>query len=351
MNKVILTILTVLLTFTIAFAQTSNERAFQLSFITPLGTNGLNSAITTNKVSINLLGGYSYGNRVAEFGGLYNINFKLTKGVQFAGLLNYTGLSEKAVQFAGIANIALDGTTPLQMSGVSNIAKDVNGVQSAGIINIAKSVNGVQSSGIANIADSIAGLQAAGILNIAKSVDGVQLGLINLADEVDGVSIGLINIVKKNGKQEFEVSFSEALNSAVSFKLGTEKFYTIFSAGVNYLQTDPIYAAGVGFGTHVNWNQGWGNQIEIIGYTLTEDQSFDNDGINMLAQLKLSVSKEFHRHFKIFAGPVFNMTISDYANKATGELGSTLSPWSMWKNDSENTRLNSWIGFTAGIRF
>lgn len=305
----------------LSMAQSNQERDFQLSFIAPFGTNGTQSHLTTNKVSVNLLGGYSYGNTVFEFGGLYNVNTHQTKGFQFTGIANYSGNTEKAAQFAGITNIAAAGTTPFQFAG------------------------------IANVADEVTGLQFAGIANVAKRVKGVQFGLFNYAEESDGVSIGLINIVKNGGKHEFEVSFSEALNTAVSFKLGTDKFYTIFSGGINYINKPVEYAVGLGFGTHIDWKKGWGNQIEAMGYALTEKSSFETKGINMLTQLKFTVSKEFAPHFKVFIGPVVNMTISDYVNPQTGVIGSSLSPWSMWQNDSGSTRLNGWIGFTSGVRF
>ncbi len=220
------------------------------------------------------------------------------------------------------------------------------------MINIAKDGNiPFQFAGIINIAKVITGLQFATLVNTARKNSGVQFALFNYAEESDGVSIGLINIIKKGGKQELEVSFSEALNAAVNFKLGTDKLYTIFSAGINYINTQQLeHAVGIGFGTHIDWRHGWGNQIEAVGYSLTEKASFDLGGINMLAQLKLTVSKQILPHFKVFIGPVINMTISDYVNSETGALGSCLSYLSMWENNSDKMRLNGWIGFTAGIR-
>lgn len=297
----------------------AQERDFQFSFITPIGTNGLSSGQTTNKVSINLLGGYSYGNTAFELGGLYNINTNLTKGVQIAGIANYSGNSMNASQIAGIVNIATKGSTPLQIGG------------------------------IANIADNVGGLQLAGIVNVAKQVDGVQVGLVNISDECDGVAVGLINIVKKNGKHELELSFSESLNTAVSFKLGTDKLYTIFSGGIKYISSPTEYAAGLGFGTHINWNKGWANQIELIGYSLTRNGSFDYDGVNMLAQLRLPVSKQISKHLKVFAGPVVNMTIAD--NDIADGYDESLSPWTMWESNSGSVNLKGWVGLVAGVRF
>ncbi len=322
MKKLIFSLSALCLSILTLSAQTTDsERDFQISFVSPFGTNGMQSHLITNKYSINILGGYSAGNRVLELGSLYNVNSNYTSGLQAAGLVNYSGMSNHAVHLAGLVNIAAGGETSFQGAGIANVAKSVKGVQ------------------------------AAGIINVAGEVDGVQLGLINIAGSYEGgVPIGLINIVKENGKQEFELSFSEAINTAVSFKLGTDHLYTIFSAGVNYIQQPIEYAVGLGFGTHIDWKEGWGNQIEIMGYALTEEGSF-NTGLNMLTQLKFTVSKEITEHFKVYGGPVLNMTISDYVNPITGEVGSSLAPYSLWKNSSNRTSLNSWIGFSVGVRF
>lgn len=399
MKKIVLQVILSCFSATVLFAQTSGERAFQFSFLSPIGTNGIQSHLITNKVSINLIGGYSYGNTSLELGSIYNINLHLTKGVLLAGVANYSGYAEKATQIAGVLNIASKGAIAAQISGMINSAKEVKGAQIAGVINqsqyadhatqIAGVVNtdyegtvATQISGVINSARTVKGAQIAGIINqsqyadhatqitgvaninskgtvaaqiggvinSANRVKGVQIGLFNYADTCDGVAIGLINIVRKGGKHELEISFSEALNTAVTFKLGTNKLYTIFSLGINYLNSPVQYAYGFGLGTHQNWKKDWGSQIEVVGYQLTEDGKFRGD-IDMLTQLKFTVSKQIASHFKVFAGPVLNMTISDYVNPETGKSGSTLSPWSMWKNKSEKTRLNSWVGFTAGVRF
>ncbi len=337
MKRLILSLVAICFTALTASAQrTNNERDFQISFISPFGTNGVQSHLITNKFSLNILGGYSAGNRVLELGSLYNVNTHFTSGVQAAGIVNYSGNSKKAAQFAGVINIATDGSSSFQAAAVANAAKELDGMQAAAVANVAKEVDGVQASAVVNIADE---------------VDGVQLGLINIAGSYErGVPIGLINIVKENGKQEFELSFSEAINTAVSFRLGTDHFYTIFSAGVNYIEQPVNYAVGLGLGTHIDWKRGWGNQIEAMGYALSEDGSYDT-GLNMLTQLKFTLSKDITRRFKLFAGPVLNMTISNYVNPETGQLGSSLAPWSMWKNNSSKTHLNAWVGFTAGFRF
>lgn len=314
MNRYLLSVSAWAVCTVASMAQPGMERDFQISLISPLGSNGIDSHLFVNRTSVNLLGGYSLGNTVFELGGIYNVNVGYTSGVQLAGLANYSGESRRAVQIAGVANVACGGDSPFQLAG------------------------------IANVADNVCGLQMAGIVNVAEHVDGVQFGLVNIAGESDGVPVGLVNIVRRNGKHEFEVSFSEVLDASVSFRLGTDSFYTIFAGGIRCIGKPLDYAAGLGFGTHVGWNGKWGNQVEIIGYAVTENGSFRNNGLNMLAQLRLPFSVEISRHFKLFAGPVFNLTVSDAGSPS-------VAPWRMWTASAGSAEMTGWLGLAAGVRF
>ena len=321
-NKILMVMFGAMLSATSAYSEENvKERNFQLSLLSPLGTNGVSSGHTTNKVSINLVGGHSYANKSFEFGSVYNVNLDHTSGFQFAGVVNYTNESRNAAQFAGVTNIAKSGETPFQFAGILNVA------------------------------DNVTGLQFAGVVNVAKEVRGVQFGVVNYADTCSGVPIGLFNIVKRGGKQEFEVGLSDAFNTYASFKLGVDRFYTIFSAGVNYLlHSEPIYGVGMGWGTNISWKKaGWANQIEAVGYYITEDGEF-RLGTNVLAQLKFTFSKQIWPHFKVFAGPTFNLTVSDYENPETGVTGSTLKPYSIFHTNGK-AAVNGWVGFAAGVRF
>jgi hypothetical protein len=317
----------IILAFVVIHASAQTDKEFQLSFVTPMGTNGTASQITANDFSFNILGGVSRANNVFEFGGLYNINLEQTKGFQFAGLTNISKRAERSVQFAGIANINSNQDKGVQMAGVSNVA-------SKGKVD----------------------LQAAGILNIARVV-GTQVGLINIADSVTGTSIGLINIVKRGGKRELEIGFSEVLNTYLSFKLGTDKFYTIFSGGLNYYDWNntkvkkPIqYALGVGFGTDIALKKGYATQLEIMGYELSEKKKFQSD-LNLLTQFKFSFSKSVRSGLKLYAGPVANLTVSQYKTTDGELVGSQLAPYTLFKDEGSKTQLKGWLGFTIGLRY
>ena len=256
-----------------------NERFFQFGFIPPISSNGMNSAKNINAISFNLIGGYSAGNKIFELGGAWNASRDYTKGIQIAGLLNYSGNSDNSVQISGLGNIATSGKSPLQIGGLFNVADRVNGVQLSGLV------------------------------NVAKKVKGVQIGLINyMEDGEDGVSIGLVNVAKHGGKYEFEVSFSEAVNTIFSFRLGTDRFYTIFSGGINYFFSPLEYAIGLGFGTSIDWRKSWSNQIEIHAFAISHEKEIttNNNSTNNIIQMRFPFCKEFGKHFKLFAGPTLN---------------------------------------------
>ncbi|MCH5176199.1 MAG: hypothetical protein J1F40_09960 [Prevotellaceae bacterium] len=341
MNKILMVMFGTMLFTTSAYSEETlseegKEKNFQLSLVSPIGTNGVSSGQTTNKVSFNIVGGYSFANKIFEFSSVYNVNLNHTSGFQFAGVMNYTNESRKAAQFAGVTNISQSGKTPFQFAGVLNVADKVTGLQFAGVL---------------NVADNVSGLQFTGLVNVAKDVRGVQFGIVNYSDTCSsGVPIGIFNIVRHGGKQEFEVGLSDALNTYTSFKLGVDRLYTIFSAGVNFLHSEPIYGVGMGFGTDILWKKtGWANQIEAVGYYVTEDGKFQT-GTNVLAQVKFTFSKQIRTHFKVFAGPTLNITVSDHVNSETGVTGSSLKPYSIFHTNG-NTAVNGWVGFMAGVRF
>jgi hypothetical protein len=385
MYKIIITLLFCLFTV-IVTAQTDTKqpdkvRPLQLGIITPLGTNGIDSHSIVNYVSINLLGGHSYGNYYFEASSLYNINLYFTSGLQAAFIFNWSGKTENAVQAAGIFNAALDGNasmqfgltfniaraSTLQLGGVFNIAKEStlqlggvfniaaeSTVQLGGAFNIAKETT-FQAAPILNISAGSAGTQISAI-NIAKEVNGLQFGVINYAEDMNGLPIGLFSFIKNGGKRELAVGFSEGLNTFVSLKSGVNKFYSISSIGINYTDKPIIYGMGIGFGTQIDWTSEWGTQFELIYYDLFEkkipgilDLALRRFDANSLGQFKVIISRQFNDYFKVFAGPTFNFTMSYYENPNTGEIGTSLSPWSIWKSESEKKSYNFWIGIEGGV--
>ena len=275
-------------------------RAFQLSFITPLGTNGLNSWNVTNRVSFNILTGYAAGvngvefsglgsllktnMRGAQFSGLGNIVLGETKGGQFSGLFNINVGKTKAWQFAGLTNIVTKETSGVQCSGLTNIVadtftgaqisgfgnvitKNAKGIQIAGFGNYAKGNKISQISGFMNISvgdtkgvqvtgfvntdvGKMKGTQIAGFTNInTKRIKGLQLaGFFNYAKRLKGVQIAPFNYVDSLEKGVPIGFLSFVRNGYMTFEVSvTETMYGVVSFKTGVRQFYNILSVGVGY--------------------------------------------------------------------------------------------------------
>jgi hypothetical protein len=186
-----------------------SKRKFQFSLTPGTSTNLKIAGTVKNEVSINLIGGYSYGVGKFELGGAFNINRAEVSGVQIAGFsnlvggelrglqiagaLNRTKGSQIGVQIAGFGNFNTENFDGFQLSGGVNLAKNVLGWQLAGGVNIADSLSGVQISPAFNKSNQLKGLQLSAGVNVCETLSGVQIGLFNRAKQNNGLQIGIIN--------------------------------------------------------------------------------------------------------------------------------------------------------------
>ena len=318
-----------------------------------------------------------------QFAGFSNFNYDQADGVLAAGFFNFTNGKSLAIQLAGFANFCED-VEGVQGAGFANVVKgngkafqgagftnitlgEVNGIQAAGFLNFSMKkmeniqaagfanismgdAKGIQASGFANIAvGDLEGIQASGFLNVAQKVNGLQLGILNISDTIEsGIPIGVLSIVR-NGFRELEVSFSEGLNTQAAFKIGVDKFYNIFAVGAQFLGSDYCWAYGYGIGTHLSKTESFKTQLELMGYHINEGKAHTN-AYNDLQQLKLTFTKKISEHFNVFAGPTLNLMITDNKDDNGFAFESHFAPYKMISHSGRNTTLESWIGFTAGIR-
>lgn len=323
-----------------AQTEEKNNKPFQISFVYPLGTDGVSTIKKSYNSSFNIIGGLNAGVHGIEFAGVFNKNTGTISGAQFAGVLNLTQHVEGA-QFAGISNISKSGNKTAQLAGIANAVKSgETSVQLAGIAN-ASQISTTQAAGIANIADTST-CQIAGITNIARK-SKVQVGLVNISEEAN-VQIGLVNI-SKNGFMEVEVAGGEFIHASASFRSGTNKFYGIASLGYNF--DDEFWAYGVGFGRVVGFGSNIGMNIEGIHYNLAT-KKFKQKKYNGLVQIRPVFYYKAAKNLKFFAGPVANLYIG---NNTTENQLQISAPYTIWDDIDGNNKLEAWVGFTAGIRF
>lgn len=298
MKKVLLvTMLCVVLCQT-AFSQTEETQraAFQLSLFTPLSTNGLHSALFTNKVSLNLLMGASKNETICTLGGLSNVIINDAKGVQLAGLSNYIG-------------------------------KDAHGFQIAGLININRgSFNGLQVAGLVNIAKEVRGVQFAGLINIAKNSD---------------VPIGLINIIK-NGEMGVAITYDGIGNAVASFRSGGKYTYGILGVGYNHKMKDKGLVAEAALGAHIPVTKWFriNNEIKASTIGCNSNDPVLNAGYSLLPAFRLG------RHIELFGGVGIN-----YMETKNMNAGSVFANQSWWKGDNSTKWQQVYIGYQVGVQY
>ncbi|RLD79977.1 MAG: hypothetical protein DRJ07_11040 [Bacteroidetes bacterium] len=341
------------------------SRAFQFTFIPPLGTAGISAQEYSNKFSLNILGGYNGGVEYFELGGIANINkgdvfggqvagitninTGNTQGIQIAGLYNQVTKNMDGMQIAGFMNLNTSKTTGLSASGFTNVIRgDMNGWLMTGFSNVVSGdLNGAQIAGFANVSKGdIKGVQLAGFVNVAKKVNGLQLAFINVADSVSGVPIGFISVVK-NGYHKFEVSASESLYGNVTAKTGVKHLYNIFTAGLKPTGEIFYWSVGYGLGSEFNLSPKMNLNIDVTGSHINENQWTRE--LNIMGTFKINVSYKITEGFELFAGPSYNVFATDITN---GEnISNDFVPWHFYNETYDDVNVKMYLGFNAGLRF
>lgn len=296
--KKILVLVLCLCAYSMSFAQTSESKksAFQLSFVSPLGTNGLQSSKYTNTVSLNLLVGISKNEKAFALGGLSNVTLNDAKGVQMAGLSNYVGNDGRGLQLAGLANVNKGRFTGFQFAGLVNIAKEVKGVQFAGLINIA---------------------------------------------EDSDCPIGLINIIK-NGEKSIAVTYDGIGNAVASFRSGGKYTYGILGVGYNHKMNNHNLVAEAGLGAHIpvmKWFR-INNEIKFSSIGCDSSKPVFNVGYSLLPAFKLG------KHFELFGGVSIN-----YMESKNKDAKNIFPNHSLWKNYGATRLQQCYIGYQAGVQY
>jgi hypothetical protein len=337
------------------------NKPVQLSLMPGLGTHGRMSGQVVNKISLNIVGGYTAGMNGVELAGVFNIDKNAVQYVQAAGVVNVVGGKVLGVQLAGIYNHDLDSMVGVQAAGVSNVVKGaVTGVQLAGVVNVSqeevkgvqvggavnvsqKKVNGVQIAGAVNVSKKeVSGVQVSGLVNYARRLKGVQIGLVNIADSSSGVMIGLVNIVK-SGIHEFTLSSNEIVPLNLSYKMGRREMYSILQVGFDPGNNEKVFTYGVGIGTEAKLSSRLALNTEglINNFIVGHERN-----LPLVARLQTLLRVKLGR-VSLFAGPALSFTTSSNETHLPDGYKTILPRAGYHTFPVGNVR--GWVGWTAGI--
>lgn len=284
---------------------------YQLSLTPGLGTHGRMASQIVNKVSINLIGGYTAGTNGLEMAGVFNISKHDVQYVQLAGIFNMVSGSVKGVQVAGIHNSVQREVSGVQASGMTNVGKGyLRGAQLAGIGNKAqRGFSGAQLAGVFNISkETTKGVQIA-LFNSANHLNGVQIGIINRTVTSEGFSFGLINLVKY-GQSLVSLSTNELTPAQIAWKTGTHKLYVIVSGGMGQFTEPERILVSWGMGT--TWPLGKKMTIQLEALQQTRFQGDLKDNASS-TRFQIPFNYFITPKFAFFGGPALTWLYDEKA--------------------------------------
>lgn len=297
--------------------EASSTQGTQFTFAYPLGTNGVDAIHVSNEFSLNVLYGVNGGLDGLEIGGLMNYNHGEVNGMQLAGIGNINREKTTGMMLSGCFNLTLDDAEGVQLSDINVAAGDFNGVQ-------------------------------VGVINYAKKLQGVQVGVVNVVGEDNGaLPIGLINVVR-GGYYELEFVAGEVLYTNVNYKMGVERFYTIFKMGSSRYEHNPVYSYGLGFGTMLSPAEKHHVSLDLSVNHIVYNEDWNSDD-NCLSKLDINYRYNLGEHVSLLAGPSLNWYVSEMQVDDTfGTLNIPSHAHSFTHDDKQQWM---WFGFNAGLAY
>lgn len=387
MKKVTFALLLVFLQVAGLSAQSNDDKkaAFQLSFVPPLSTQGMQAPEYTNTVSVNILAGISKNvtklslssigmyvmNDISgvHFSGVGTIAGNNGSGLMASGVLNRTkdfqGLQMSGVlnlanetegfQMAGVGNVSVGNLDGFQIGGVINTAREMNGFQVSGAVNQAQETNGFQVGGLVNVADELNGFQVAslvnkagnvngsqiaGLVNVAKSVSGLQIGVLaNVSDDCD-YPFGLVNIVRNGGEMSLGVTYDAIGTTMLLFRSGGRILYGIVGIGFNHELHRNKFMTECGFGAHIPITSRFRINNELKSNLNMAKKNTHHQSFAIMPAFKVCPGWE------VFAGPSINYLMTEDINERGVFPGHDI--WKKFRNDELK---QVYIGFSVGTHF
>ncbi len=324
--------------------EAENKRAGQVTFFFPMGTSGMESMEYSNTFSLNLVYGMNGGVDALEVGGVGNFNTHDVSGIQMAGVSNINMEETRGIQLSGVTNTNFGDSVGLIWSGTLN--------------SVFGNTTGVMISNINVTTGDMKGLQV-GTVNYAADLKGVQLGVVNVAASADrGLPIGIFSIVK-GGYFAVETSAGDTLFANVSYKMGVERFYTIFKVGGTLSgkdsyttlaspdKSDSLFSSGLGWGSLIPLGERSSLALEASASNIVRVENWDSEHLNLLSKVDLNYHMGLGEHLSLFAGPSLNVYVNDLTEEEEGQKLPV--PYTFLDETHEDVNVSLWVGANAGL--
>jgi len=159
--------------------------------------------------------------------------------------------------------------------------------------------------------------------------------------------LSLINIVKKGGYKEWELSFADYDNVALSFKMCSQKLYTIYTVGVNFLEDD-LWVVGIGFGNRTPISAKFDFQPECV-FNHYFPINFKKIQDTYATCLKLGFVYRINEKFGLSLAPGINVLNADKHKNSDSDFYKTSFFGSLYTNNSDNRQTKIGVGISVGL--
>lgn len=310
----------------------STDRIAQVTFAYPLGSRGAEALGYSNDYSLNILYGLNGGVNKFEIGSLVNFNNGEVRAFQLSGISNITTGFSGGLILSGVSNISLESSCGFLLAGVLNYSK--------------KNSHGLQIAPANIVLGEFEGVKM-GVFNYTGTLRGTQFGIINyVKNNEGGLPVGLFSFVR-DGYFKLEATGGESIFSNLNFKMGVEKFYTIFKSGFSMYKSKPVYTLGLGFGSHFILSERQKMSADLSLNRITHDHEWDSDKLNMLSKVDVIYEHQVTDQLSMMIGPSLNFYLSE--EKVDEKLGTLHIPYSIYSNESNDSKYSVWIGMNAGL--
>jgi len=150
---------------------------------------------------------------------------------------------------------------------------------------------------------------------------------------------------KRESYQHIAFYASEALQSNIAFKIGSERMYSVFAVGYQFSGGGRL-GIGYGFGKELRKTNRKSLNLEAMCYYIRENNA--SPQLNLLTQGKIQLHHKFTSNLSGFAGLSFNMLVSDYKGEDL-VTSAGIPDWAVLRTSINNTNIKCWTGLNIGL--
>jgi hypothetical protein len=148
-----------------------------------------------------------------------------------------------------------------------------------------------------------------------------------------------------------EITGGEVLYLNLNYKMGVEKFYTIFKAGIASFDQNPVYSVGLGFGSMITFNEKNRLSIDASGSQIVYNNDWSNEQLDLLNKIDINYKFAVLPEFSLIIGPSINIYLTEkYINNRYGTLS---MPYHLYTNETSDAKNKTylWVGINAGLSY